>query len=143
MELLVREQLVAETVQLRQRIPHGIHADPLPVGIIHAQVIEILRDQGHVVIAVEAQFAALPQEHIAEILEALDILVARENTVHLGGIIFDHQARVADVVFFSQVVDILPPVVGVKVADVHPELMLNKLTVSLRNRRREVIDVPG
>lgn len=143
MELFIREELVAEAGQFRQSVAHGIDADPLPIGIVLSYIVEVFGNQGHVIVAVETQFSALTQQHIAEILETLDILVARELALDPGRIILDHKTCIADIIFFGEIIDIFPPVVGIEVLDVHPVIVLDELAVSLRNRGRKIIDVKG
>ena len=93
------------------------------------------------VISMETQLPAFAQKHVPEVLEPGDILVAGENTAHLTGIVLNDQSRIADIVFFGQIIDILPPVMSVKILDVHSKFTLDKLAVPLRDRRRKIIDV--
>ena len=93
------------------------------------------------VVAVEAHFPALLQQHAAIVSELLSVRLTDRRALGIVLIVFDHDTGKTDRILLCKFYKIRPPDLGIKVRYAHPVIPADISTIAAGHRRGKIVQI--
>ena len=93
------------------------------------------------VVAVEAHFPALLQQHAAIVAELLSVRLTDRRALGIVLIVFDHDTGKTDRILLCKLYEIRPPDLGIKVRYAHSVILADISTIAAGHRRGKIVQI--